>query len=179
MRPLVAWRRGAGAAAVLALLASSRPARAAEPPPLPVDAALLTRAEAIRALPCAGGAAVDGFTPAAGVPDVWRIAGALVSIRRAGADRLAFVLDPAAPGATDCPVRQVLVLPPGGEALACALPDGSSQGLGIHTRLPSGRRDVVFWRGDGAGGLRRLSLDEAGLESDTGQLICALPQETP
>ncbi len=165
--------------AVILWVAASCRAGAAEPPPFLVDPALLARAEAVRSLPCQGGTAVDGFGPDAAVPPAWRIAGALVSIRRAGRDRFAFVLGQPALGASECPVRQVVVLPQTGEALACALPNRSLQGLGVHTRLPSGRRDVVFWQGDGAGGLHRLSLDEAGLETDTGQLICALPVEEP
>ena len=175
MRPTMTRGGGAAVATVLVWGAAS----AASPPLLPTDPAALTRAQAVKSLPCSGGP-VPGFAAADGLPAAWHVGGATVSVRLAGADRFAFVLGPpAGPGATDCPVRDVLVLPRAGMLLQCALPDGSSAGLGVHGRTAEGRRDVMFWRGDGGGGLQRLDLDTAGLETDTGALICALPDAVP
>ena len=170
-------RCGLAAVAAAALL-FGRASRAAEPAPVPADPATLARARAIPALPCAGGP-VPGFAAQDEAPAAWHVAGATVSVRLAGSDRFAFVLGPSEAGGHDCPVRDVLVLPRYGMLLQCSLPDHSSQGLGVHGKIAGGRRDVVFWRGDGAGGLHRLGLDEAGLESDTGDLICAMPDATP
>lgn len=166
---------------LLAIVAASLTfgaARAAEPPPIPADPAILAQARAIRTLPCAGGP-VPGFAAQDDAPAAWRVAGATVSVRLAGRDRFAFVLGAPEAGARDCPVRDVLVLPRIGMLLQCSLPDRSSQGLGVHGKVAGGRRDVLFWRGDGAGGLHRLDLDAAGLESDTGELICAMPDAMP
>lgn len=168
--------RSAVAISAVALLCGAL--GAAEPPVQPADPATLARARSLATLPCAGGP-VPGFVAQDGFPAVWHVAGATVSVRLAGTDRFAFLLGPQRPGAPDCPTRDVLVLPPSGMLLQCALPDGSSQGLGVHGRVAGGRRDLLFWRGDGRGGLRRLDLDAAGLESDTGELICSLPDAMP
>lgn len=173
-------RSRCGIVVIVASLAPSlaTSALAGPPAPLPADPVTLARARSLVALPCAGDP-VPGFVAQDGVPAAWRVGGATVSVRLAGPDRFAFVLGPPAAGATDCPVRDVLVLPQAGMLLQCALADGSSPGLGVHGRMPGGRRDVTFWRGDGSGGLHRLDLDAAGLESDTGELICALPDAAP
>lgn len=171
-------RRTRSGTAVVATWIAMGSAAAAPPPSLPADPAVLARAQALKTMPCAGGP-LPGFAGQDGVPAAWHVGGATVSVRRAGGDRFAFVLGPPSSGATDCPVRDVLVLPRTGMLLRCALPDGSSAGLGVHGKRADGRRDVLFWRGDGAGGLHRLDLDAAGLETDTGALICALPDEAP
>ena len=91
------------------------------------------------------------------------------------------MLAPSRSGSADCPVRDVVAMPRGGSLLACGLQDGSVQGIGVHALLPNGRRDVFFWRADGDGGLRRQGSREGDedYESDTGQLICALPDAIP
>lgn len=172
---------GCGLAAAALLIAGA--ASAAEPPPLPADPATLARARAIPALPCAGGPVpglgAKDFAAQDEAPAAWRVAGATVSVRLAGSDRFAFVLGPPAAGAATCPVRDVIVLPRYGMLLQCGLPDHSTQGMGVHGKIAGGRRDVLFWRGDGSGGLHRPGADEAGLESDTGELICSLPDAMP
>lgn len=167
--------------AVAALLACSAAPAGAAGEPLSVDPAVLAEAQAVKALPCAGGTTMAGFAPDEAAPAAWRIGAASISVRRRQGDRLAFVLAPPAAGAADCAVRDVLVLPRGGSLLACALQDDSVKGLGVHALLPSGRRDLLFWRVDGAGGLRRQggAPDDDDFESDTGELICALPDPIP
>lgn len=168
--------RGAGTAAVAAILACGT-VRAAEAPPL--DPAVLAQARAVTSLPCEGGGDPGGFASDGAAPPAWRIAGTLVSVRRHAGERVAFVLAAPAPAATTCAVRDVVAMPGSGTLLACALQDGSVQGIGVHTLLPNGRRDVLFWRADGAGGLRAGGKDGADYESDTGELICALPDPIP
>ncbi len=183
----------AAAAALLAsalcpaLFAALSPARAAEP--LPVDPAVLAQAQAVKTLPCAGGGREGGFIPDEAAPPAWRFGATLISVRRRQGDRLAFVLAPPPAGAAsgpagspagsaaECPVRDVQVLPRGGSLLGCALQDDSVRGLGVHTMLPSGRRDLLFWRAEADGTLHRQGTlpDDDDFESDTGELICALP----
>ncbi|WP_237477276.1 hypothetical protein [Lichenibacterium dinghuense] len=168
-------RCGARAVAAAVLLAPGAARAAVEP--LPVDAAVLSEARAVGSLPCAGGTKAGGFAPDEDAPAAWRIGDALVSVRRKQGDRLAFVLARPAAGSADCAVRDVVVLPRGGSLLACALQDDSVRGLGVHALLPSGRRDLLFWRVDGTGLLRRQGTapDDDDFESDTGELICSLP----
>lgn len=175
-------RRGAArAAAAAAILGSALcPARAVEP--LPVDPAVLAQAQAVKSLPCAGGGKAGGFAPDEAAPAAWRIGTTLVSVRRRQGDRIAFVLAPPAAASTgsaaaECAVRDVVVLPRGGSLLACSLQDNSLQGLGVHTMLPSGRRDLLFWKVEASGALHRQGTlpDDDDFESDTGELICALP----
>lgn len=154
---------------------------------LPVDPAVLAQAQTVRSLPCAGGGRATGFVPDEAAPPAWRIGGTLVSVRRRQGDRLAFVLAPPAvgaagpAGAAECAVRGVVVLPRGGSLLSCALQDNSLQGLGVHALLPSGRRDLLFWRVEADGALHRQGTlpDDDDFESDTGELICALPDLAP
>ncbi len=162
-------------ALAFAILLGSGSARAAEP--LPVDPAVLAQARAVKALPCAGGGKAGGFAPDEAAPPAWHIGGTLVSVRRREGERIAFVLAPPAAGDAECAVRDVVVLPRGGSLLACALQDDSVQGLGVHTMLPSGRRDLLFWRVDPGGALHRQgeAPDDDDFESDTGELICAIP----
>lgn len=63
----------------------------------------------------------------------------------------------------------------------CALQDGSVKGFGVHALLPSGRRDLLFWRVEAGGALHRQGEgpDDDDFESDTGELICALPDPIP
>ncbi len=173
MRHFGTWD-GRAAVALASLLAWGA-ARAAEPPP---DPATLAKARAIRTLACAGGP-VPGFAAQDGAPAAWRVAGATVSVRLAGDGRFAFVLGPPGAGGQTCPVRDVLVLPRDGMLLQCSLPDRSSQSLGVYGKIEGGRRDVLLWHGDGAGDLHRLDPDAAGLESDTGELVCSLPDAMP
>ena len=64
-----------------------------EPAPFPSEPAQLAKAEALRTLPClAGGVdraspAAEGFTAEPGLEPAWRVAGTVVAVRRAGADR--------------------------------------------------------------------------------------------
>lgn len=179
--------RAAAATAILGLALG--PARAVEP--LPVDPAVLAQAQAVKALPCAGGGKAGGFAPDEAAPAAWRIGRTLVSIRRRQGDRIAFVLAPpaagsaspasASPASAECAVRDVVVLPRGGSLLACSLQDNSLQGLGVHTVLPSGRRDLLFWKVEADGALHRQGTlpDDDDFESDTGELICSLPDLVP
>lgn len=164
--------RGVGTAAVAMLLACGAACGVESPP---VDPAVLAQARAVKSLPCDGSGEAGGFAPDAAAPPVWRIADTLVSVRRHADARVAFVLGAPEPGGMLCAVRELVVLPRTGTLLGCALQDGSVRGLGVHTLLPNGRRDVLFWRTDGAGGLRSGGKDGANYESDTGELICALP----
>ena len=152
-----------------------------EPSSFPVEPAMLARAEALRTLPCpagSGGSASpssDGFTIEPGLEPVWRVAGTVVAVRKAGADRFAFVLKPPQPGSDACVVQQVLVLPRRGMVMQCGLPDHSSNGIGVHAQSASGRRDTVYWEAEPKGTLHRLPVDALGIEADTGDLICSLP----
>lgn len=177
MRSTRTCRACAAAVATLLAFAVTGEAARAAAEPLPVDPAVLARAQALKSLPCAGGGKAGGFTPDEAAPAAWRIGAALVSVRRQQGDRIAFVLAPPSGGSADCAVRDVIVLPRGGSLLACALQDDSVRGLGVHALLPSGRRDLLFWRIDATGALRRQGTapDDDDFESDTGELICALP----
>lgn len=165
----------AALASFLACVTGGAAVRAAEA--LPVDPAVMAKARTLKSLPCAGGGKAGGFAADEGAPAAWHVAGTLVSVRRQQGDRIAFVLAPSADGSTECAVRDVIVLPRGGTLLSCALQDDSVRGLGVHAMLPSGRRDLLFWRVDAAGALRRQGTapDDDDFESDTGELICALP----
>ena len=153
-----------------------------EPPSFPSDPAQLAKAEAVHALPCpAGGSdgaspATEGFTAEPGLEPVWRVAGTFVAVRRAGADRFAFVLKPPRAGSDACDVQQVVVLPRHGMVMQCALPDSSSKGIGVHVQSASGRRDTVYWEVEPKGTLHLLPIDALGIEADTGDLICSLPE---
>ncbi len=153
-----------------------------EPSSFPSEPAQLAKAEAVHTLPClAGGSdsaspATEGFTAEPGVEPVWRVAGTIVAVRRAGADRFAFVLESSQPGSETCVVQQVVVLPRRGMVMQCQLPDSSSTGIGVHTQSASGRRDTVYWEADPKGRLHRLPLDALGIEADTGNLVCSLPE---
>ena len=177
--------RRADRAWVLATLLIGGPAYAVagtEPPQLPVPPALLAKAEALRTLPCPadtgdrGSPSSEGFTTEPGLEPVWNVAGMLVAIRRAEDERFAFVLEPPRTGSDSCVVLQVIVLPRRGMVMACQLPDSSSRGIGVHAQSASGRRDTVYWQAAPKGMLHRLPIDALGIEADTGDLICSMPE---
>ncbi len=181
---MTARSRRTGRCWALAALLIGGPACAwagSEPSPFPVEPAQLAKAETLHTLPCPTGsadrasAASDGFTTEPGLEPVWRVAGTIVAVRRAGADRFAFVLESSQPSSETCVVQQVVVLPRRGSVMQCQLPDSSSTGIGVHTQSASGRRDTVYWEADPKGRLHRLPLDALGIEADTGNLVCSLP----
>ncbi len=162
------------AALIVGSLSGGTAPHAAELPPFPADPGVLARARAVQALPCGGEGAVDGFAPDRGAPAAWRVAGALVSVRRGEKDRFAFVLGPPQGGTADCAVEDVIPLPRGGQLLECSLPSGRVAGLGVHALLEGKGLHLVLWSYDGGTGLRRQGEDKSN-ETDTGELICALP----
>ncbi len=179
----VRWRSDRGWALAVILIGGPAWAFAGtEPPSFPVEPAQLAKAEALRTLPCRGGGvdqaspSADGFMPEPGLEPVWHVAGTIVAIRRAGADRFAFVLEPPGTNGDTCVTQQVIVLPRRGMVMQCGLPDASLKGIGVQVQSASGRRDTVFWEAGPKGLLHRLPLDAEGIEADTGDLICSLPE---
>ena len=178
-KAMKAVRRRSDRVWTLAALLIGTPAGASaatEPPSFPVEPTQLAKAEALRTLPCLSASVegslpiVEGFTLEPGVEPVWRMAGTIIAVRRAGDDRFAFVLKSPRAGSNDCRVQQVVVLPRQGVIMQCGLPDASSKGMGVHARSASGRRGTVYWEAEPSGTLVRSP------EVDIDNLICALPE---